>query len=228
MRLRTARTPPGPGGSTSSPATSGWRTCGRSRRRAAADDFLDWWQVAASLDPSQSSSALYARSSRSGGRSGGCSAGTPGGRPRLQGADAPRPFAGDLRDAPSGPTSTHSRSRRCTCSTTSGRRRSPTGPCTGSCTSAGSRRDRRLSRPDGRPGEANGLLRDRLHGRDRPFRHLIVYRLRCESSGGPGGGPPANRHPRTRSSDERPADRRRMLRHLGAALHGVGGEVLVC
>ncbi len=35
-------------------------------------------------------------------------------------------------------TSTRSRLPRCICSTTSGRRSSPTRPCTGSCTSAGS------------------------------------------------------------------------------------------
>jgi hypothetical protein len=36
-------------------------------------------------------------------------------------------------------------------------------------------RDRRLPRPDGRPGEPNGLLGIGYMAVIRPFRHLIVY-----------------------------------------------------
>ena len=103
--------------------------------------------------------------------------GRPGHRPRLQGADAPRPVAGGSARLPHpARTSTRSPSPRCTCSTTSGRRRSPTGPCTGSCTSAGSQ-----TGPGGYRGQMavlvkpNGLLGTAYMAAIRPFRHLIVY-----------------------------------------------------
>ena len=103
--------------------------------------------------------------------------GRPGRRPRRQGADAPRPVAGGSARRPIRPgASTRSPSPRCTCSTTSGRRRSPTGPCTGSCTSAGSR-----TRPAATAArwpscvKPNGLLGTAYMAAIRPFRHLIVY-----------------------------------------------------
>ena len=69
-------------------------------------------------------------------------------------------------------------------STTSGRRRSPTGPCTASCTSAGSR-----TTAGGYRGQMavlvkpNGLLGTAYMAAIRPFRHLIVYPLMMREFG---------------------------------------------
>ena len=66
--------------------------------------------------------------------------GRPGHRPRLPGADAARAAARGPARARRARIRRAALQPRCTCSTTSSRRRSPTARSTASCTSAGSRR----------------------------------------------------------------------------------------
>ncbi len=162
------RTPPGPGGSTSSPATSGSRTCGRCRRRAARTTSLGWcrgWPRATRRKArSRAVRALFAIRWKVG---------------ELLGWDGPDTGIGsrvptlrdrlpvDLRDAPSGPdfdalpfTSLYLLDDEWAAEianrTMHGVHAHRLGPG----------RDRRLPRPDGRLGEAKRPVRDRLHGRD--------------------------------------------------------------
>ena len=112
------------------------------------DDFPRLVQVIASRDPSQSSSraarTLFAIRWKLGellgwdGPDAGLGSRVPTLRDRLP---------ADLRDAPPGPDFDALPSPRCTCSTTSWPRRSPTGRCTGSCTSAGSPTRRAATAP---------------------------------------------------------------------------------
>ena len=151
----------------------------------------------------------------------------PGHRPRLPGADAPRPVAGGsarrparpgLRRAPLHPAVPDS--------TTSSPPRSPTGPCTGSCTSAGSRTGR-----GGYRGQMavyvkpNGLLGQRLHGRDQavPAPDRLPADAATDRADVAGGRERADGGVGVNA----PLIVAGSLAILGAAIHGVGGEVLV-
>ena len=167
MRLPSTRTPPGPGGSTSSPATSGSRTCGRCRRRAARTTSSAG--AAGGLGrpvAKRLSRRPHALGDPVEGR-GAARLGRPGRRPRLGGADAPRPVAGGSARRPIRP----------------GLRRAPftslylikdewaaeiaNRTMQGSCTSAGSRTGPAATAARWPSGEAKRSARDRLHGRDR-------------------------------------------------------------
>ena len=93
--------------------------------------------------------------------------GRPGRRPRLQGADAPRPVAGGSARRPIRP----GLRRAALHLAVPARRRVGRGDrqpdhARGHAHRLGPGRDRRLPRPDGRLREAKRTARDRLHGRD--------------------------------------------------------------
>jgi hypothetical protein len=118
--------------------------------------------------PPSSGVAVPTHSGRSGGNSARCSAGIARTPASVSECRPPRAIAGRSARRPRPPTSRRSPSVRSTCSTTSLRRRSPTEPCTGPAPGLGVRPDGPLPRPDGRPGEAERPIRDRLHVCDQP------------------------------------------------------------
>ena len=140
------------------------------------DDFPALVRGATALEPSESSSPavrglfalrwklgeIFGWDDEDAGSGRGCRASATGCRPTC--AERRRRRAPHFPSSPS------------TCSMTSMRRRSRTGPCTASCTSAGSRR------PDGGYRgqmavlvKRNGLFGAAYMGAIAPFRHLIVY-----------------------------------------------------
>ena len=175
MRLPEPRTVLGLGGSTSSPRTSGSRTSGELPAPGGPDDFRllvhgSRGRPIARLSPV--ARILWAirwklgellgwdSPTRASGQ--GCRRSTTGSR---QICEPPRPVLSSRR----------SPSPRCTCSRTSGPLRSPTGPCTGSCTSAGSATRRRVPGQMAVYVKPNGLSGNAYMSVIRPFRHLIVY-----------------------------------------------------
>ena len=132
------------------------------------DDFPRLVQMIASGDPSQRSLArrphavgdpLEAR--------GAARLGRPGRRPRLAGCRRSATVCQRIcATRHPGRISARFPSARCICSTTSGRRRSPTRRCTGSCTSAGSRTGPAATAARWPFWSSQTGCSGRLHGRD--------------------------------------------------------------
>ena len=154
---RAPRTPPGHGASTRSPATSGSRTCGRCRRRAARTTSPGWCERSRPADPAQSASraarALFAirwkarraaRLGRTGRRRR-----RPGRRRSATGCPPTCATAPAARTSTRSPFTSALPARR----RVGGGDRQPD-HARGDAHRLGPGRDRRLPRPDGRAGQA--------------------------------------------------------------------------